>query len=120
MDEKSNAEGGPVVPGMRVVPISGDSLAQERTTTHQLKTSNVVPVAKSSYGGIDKQLEIHPHGHGPGTAPDHVYEASMAWWRYSIRRFLVANLHTESRWIAAMQASIIFFAIFAFGYFSLS
>jgi len=88
-----------------IVPLSGDLLAQERAA-HQPKTSNVVPVASpSSHDGIDAQLEVHAHGHGPGTAPDHVYEANMAWWRYSVRRFLAANLHYESRWIAAMQVS---------------
>ena len=87
------------------MPLSGDLLAQERAA-HQPKTSNVVPVASpSSHDGIDAQLEVHAHGHGPGTAPDHVYEANMAWWRYSVRRFLAANLHYESRWIAAMQVS---------------
>lgn len=48
--------------------------------------------------------------HGPGTAPESVYEASMAGWRLAVRRFLVhgrgwayPGLKAESRWLAAMQ-----------------
>lgn len=89
------------------VNISGDYLSVERST-HTLKTSNVDVVEKSggNYEEEDDQLlGIHVHGLGPGTAPEHVYEANMAWWRAGIRRFLVRNLHAESRWIAAMQVS---------------
>lgn len=89
---------------MNAVPRSGSFLAQE-PSTQRPKPSSIVPVAKSSSDGSGGQTEVHLHGHGPGTAPDHVYEASMAWWRYSIRRYLVTNLHFESRWIAEMQVS---------------
>jgi hypothetical protein len=60
-------------------------------------------------GNDDQELigvQAHRHGHGPGTAPEHVYEANMVWWRAGMRRYLVGNLPTESRWIAAMQVSI--------------
>jgi hypothetical protein len=42
-------------------------------------------------------------GIGPGTLPDEVYDMSMAWWRAGIRRALVRNLRSESRWLADMQ-----------------
>lgn len=95
---------GPVVPEKNPVLVSGGYLAKERAT-NELETSNVVPVIKRT-GSDGEPVELHIHGHGPGTAPDHVYEANMSWWRYRIRRFLVSNLHTESRSIAAIQVSV--------------
>lgn len=41
----------------------------------------------------------------PGRLPDEVYEKTLEWWRAGVRRFLVKNLETESRWLARMQVS---------------
>ncbi|KAF8318649.1 hypothetical protein DL93DRAFT_2095035 [Clavulina sp. PMI_390] len=101
---------GPILPHRPIISISGDYLAEERAN-NALKTSNVVPVLKHGNGLSARNdehdaTELHVHGRGPGTAPDHVYQANMAWWRYRIRKFLVSNLATESRWIAAMQKRV--------------
>lgn len=104
MDVQSNGDAGPVTPHRNTVSVSGDYLRQERAS-HELTTSNVVPLEKYDHSSGEPLDDLHVHGHGPGTAPEHVYEANMAWWRFAIRRKLVANLEHESRWIAAMQAS---------------
>ena len=104
MDVQSNGDAGPVTPHRNTVSVSGDYLRQERAS-HEITTSNVVPLEKYDHSSGEPLDDLHVHGHGPGTAPEHVYEANMAWWRFAIRRKLVANLEHESRWIAAMQAS---------------
>lgn len=96
------SDAGPVTPHRNAISVSSEYLRQERAT-NELKTSNVVPLEKA----FGEDTELHVHGHGPGTAPEHVYEANMSRWRFLMRKFLVGNLPTESRWIAAMQASVL-------------
>ncbi|KZV99226.1 hypothetical protein EXIGLDRAFT_605949 [Exidia glandulosa HHB12029] len=42
----------------------------------------------------------------PGTQPEEVYVAAMAWWRLAMRTAVMKNLETESRILGAMQERI--------------
>ncbi|KAG8937031.1 hypothetical protein FRC02_008138 [Tulasnella sp. 418] len=76
------------------------------------KTAPIHPAEEiSSQGNFrrDKGANVHHQYEGvmgPGLMVDDVYTSQMAWWRAAIRRALVRNLLTESKWLAAMQERI--------------
>lgn len=68
----------------------------ELEQTPQVEMENSVPVQKE-----------HPHNHvEPGCHPEAVYEAALAPWRESLRKFIVSRLADESEWIGDWQERI--------------
>lgn len=86
---------------MEPVAVSAQARANFYGLTRELSIDE--KVTATVVDDISPQLVDPVPDERPGTQPEEFYASAMAGWRLALRAFVMTNLETESRWLAAMQ-----------------